>query len=708
MNNKFEKLAMNSQRRCFLKASRVLLVLVAVILMSSMAGSAGAKSLYVLCNVGGLSQPLQMYDINADGTLAFQEQYIIPRYNMGASGVAMDSDSGYLFVIYKYWSYILVINSKTMIAKDMIYAPGAQNLAGIAYDYSKNLLYCVDRNRNRVWIFDWNRDNAKLTLVAGSPVTLKNATARGIALDEIDELLYVTNSTNKINVYSTIDWSLQRTITLNRTVECVALDLKNGYLYAGGAYVGNPYLTQYHVSSGRLSEAVVESDANAGVAAVAVDPNSSKVYATTDNDNILSGGDKIRIYDKLLHPIDVVNNVTNPTCLVIPGKDVGYNPLGLRKSVVKVVNGDGSDDNSIDAGDLVTYRICFSNKDNDFTVQDVYVEDNLPDEVSFVSASDDGLYGQYDPATHTYAWLYPTLVTGSTACLDITVKVNENVPPRTTIVNSVTINSNTTPQSTTNSEIITASNPLKVKKTVFGAVDGQAKWVDVNEVITYDIYVSNNDNDFSATDVVITDTLPGAEIFVKADDDNVFGSYDASTHSFTWSIPNLAPRESLYLGITVRLKEDTPEGTTVTNTVTTRSLETASSSSSVDIRVGQGPLLVESVQVTPSTIRRDGALTGIMVVVEMPQGINVKDVKNTPLLLSVVGDQDAMSVPANGDQLVTSSLGKTYVIAVFDKQILMDAIEGYGPKSIQIEGTLTNGGFFAGYTTINISRFAGN
>jgi uncharacterized repeat protein (TIGR01451 family) len=708
MNSKFENLAMNYRRKCALKASRVIPLLIAVILSALITGNATAKSLYVLCNVGGLSQPLQMYDIKSDGTLTFQEQYIIPRYNMGSSGVAMDSDSGYLFVIYKYWNYVLVINSKTMIAKDMVQAPGAQSLSGIAYDYRKNLLYCVSRGSSRLWVYNWNPDTAALTLVEGAPFTLKKATARGIAVDEIDQLLYMTNSTNKVNVYNTTDWSLERTITLNRAVECIALDVKNGYLYAGGGYIGNPYLTQYHVSSGRLLETVVEPDAIAGVAGVAVDPNSSKVYVATDYDSIQSSGNKIRIYDKLLYPIDVVNNVTNPSCLVIPGKEIGYNPLGLKKSVVKVVNGDGSDNNSIDAGDLVTYRICFSNKDNDFTVQDVFIEDNLPDEVTFISASDDGIYGQYNPVTHIYTWLYPTLVTGSSACLDITVKVNDNVPPRTTIVNSVTINSNTTPQTTTNSEIVTASNPLKVKKTVFGAIDGQAKWVDVNEVITYDIYVSNNDNDFPATDVIITDTLPDNEVFIKADDDNVLGLYDSATHTFTWSIPSLAPREALYLGITVRLKDGVPEGTTVTNTVSTSSVETASSSSSADIRVGQGPLMVKSVQVSPSTIRRDSALTGIMVIVEMPQDYNVKDIKNTPLLLSVVGDQNAMSVPANSDQLVTSSLGKTYIIAVFDKNLVMDAIEGYGPKIIQIEGTLTNGGYFAGSATINISRFAGS
>ncbi len=695
---------MNNQEKCIFKAGKVLITLTIIVSLAVISGSATGKSLYVLSDINGYPQPLQAYDIAANGTLEFQAEYIIPRYNNGAVGLAIDSDSGYLFVTYVYWNYIILINSETMTTvPEMVYAPGAWNLAGIVYNHKKGLLYCVDRGRYLLWVYKWDPNTITLTPVDGAPFTLKNASAYGIALDEVDQVLYVANSNNKIYAYNTSDWSLKRTITLNRSAVSVAVDVKNGYLYAGGGYVGNPYLTQYHLASNTQLETLVEPNAAAGVIGVAVDPNSSRVYITTGNDNE-PGGDNVRVYDKYLHPIQTLYVDGNPTGLVIPGKEIGYNPLGLKKSVLKIVNGDGSASNSVDAGDLVTYRICFSNKDNDFTVEDVDVVDTLPNQVSFVSASDDGVFGEYDPKTHTYNWLYPTLVTGSTACLDITVKVNQDVLPGTTITNSVTVNSNTTPQTTTNAEVVTASNPLNVKKTVFGAVEGTTKWVDVNEVITYNIYLDNSDNNFPATDVIVTDTLPDDLVFIKANED-IFGLYDDNLNTYTWSIPSFAPQESVNLTLTVKLRENVAEGTTVTNIVTATSVETAPASSSVDIRAGQGPLLVTNTQVIPETIRRDGTLSGIMVVLEMPQEYKVKDVKNTPLLLSLKDDPVGITVPANSDQIVVSSLGKTYVVAVFNKDKVMNAIPGYGPKNIQIEGTLTNGGLFAGYAAINITRW---
>lgn len=711
MENYFEKEAMNYQSKFNFREGKIvfLLALALIVSMTVISGTASAKSLYVLSDINAYPQPIQAYDIGPNGTLTFQEQYSIPRYNLGVAGLTIDSESGYMFVSYKWWSNIILINSKTMVpVPEMVEAPGSWNLSGIVYDHKKARLYCVDAGRGLVWVYNWNPKTISLTLVNGAPYELKKASAYGIALDEIDQLLYVSNSNNKIYVYSTIDWTLKRTITLNHIAACLAIDVKNGYLYAGGGSIGDAYLTQYRLAANTQLETLVEPEAAAGVMGIAVDPNSSKVYITTGNEGYLTGGDNIRIYDKLLHPIDVVHINGNPTALVIPGKEIGFNPLGLSKTVLKVAHSNGTKSDTVDAGDLVTYRISFSNKDNDYTVQDVTVEDDLPPQVTFISASDNGVFGQYDPVAHTYTWLYPTLVTGSTADLDITVKINDDVQPRTTIINSVTVNSNTTPQTTTNAQIITASNPLNVEKTVFGSTEGQTTWVDANEVITYIVHVDNNDNDFPATDVIVTDTLSDNLVYVKADKENISGVYNSDLNTFTWSIPSLASKGSVDFAITVRLKDNVPNGTIITNKVTAESVETAISSSSVDIRVGQGPLVAPGVQVIPSTIRRNGSISGIMVILEMPENYQVSDIKNTPLLLSLVDDPEGVTVAANSNQVVTQSLGKVYVVAVFDKNSLMNAIEGYGPKEVQIEGNLTNGSIFAGFTTINITKVAGN
>ncbi|MBN2589699.1 MAG: DUF11 domain-containing protein [Sedimentisphaerales bacterium] len=702
-----ETKVMYNQKSYFCVLNKILILLAIAISMTCIAGTTSAKSLYVLSDIRAYPNPLQAYDIAANGTLTFQAQYSIPRYNNGSIGLALDSDSGYLFVTYLNFNRIVLVNSKTMEpVSEMVAPPGSLGLEGIVYNHKKKQLYCIDRGRNRLWVYDWNSSTVKLTLVNGAPFKLQNASAYGIAIDETHQLLYVSNSTNRIYAYSTADWTLKRTITLNHIALCVAVDVKNNYLYSGGGYVGNPYLSQYNLETNTQLSTMVESSSDIGVMGIAVDPNTSKIYFTTGHEYIPEG-DYIRVYDKLLHPVSSVQVNGNPTSLVIPIKEVGYNPLNLKKEVIEVVNSDDltlSDD--VKAGDLVTYRISFDNIKNENTVTNVKVVDKLPQEMSFVSASDDGVFGSYDGLSHTYTWNYTTLVKGSSAYLDIKVNVNDNVLPRTTITNIVTISSDSTPPVTRRAEIVTNSKPLNVEKTVFGAIEGMTKWVDINEVITYNIHIDNNENNFSATDVIVTDNLPEDLIFISADED-VYGVYDANLHTYTWSMPSIVPQEELDLGITVRLKEDTSEGLTVTNTVTVQSVETALSESSVDIKVGDGPVVLKSnsIQVIPGTVRRDSVLTGVMVVLDMPQGYKVKDIKNTPLLLSFIGDSEGGTVLANNDQVVMQSQDKTSVIAVFDKNKLMEAVSGYGLKYVEITGYLTDSGLFTGYATINITKW---
>lgn len=695
----------------FSSQGKIFVLLAAVVCLSSFTATVSAKSLYLLSDIRAFPTPLKVYDIAINGTLTYQADYSLPKYNGGANNLALDSDSGYMFITYVGFNRIILINSKTMIAvPEMVYPTGSYNgLEGIAYNHRKKQLYCVDKERNKLWAYNWDSSKILLTPVDGSPFKLQNATAYGIAIDETKQLLYVANATNKIYAYSTEDWTLKRTITLNHIALCIAVDAKNNFLYTGAGFVGDQYLSQYNLKTDAKLETMVESVMDIGVMGIAVDPNTSKVYCTTGHDYLL-GGDNVRIYDKLLHPVSSVQINGNPTGLVIPVKEVGYNPLNLKKTVVEVVNGDDmTPSDAIKAGDIVTYRISFDNVKNENTVTNVKVVDQLPSEVSYVSAFDDTFFGVYDEVNHTYTWSYPSFVKGSSTYLEIKVKVNDYILPRTTITNVVTISSDSTPPVTRRAEIVTDSRPLNVKKTVFGAIEGMTKWISLDEVFTYNINIDNNDNNFSATDVVVTDNLPEELVFISANDDGL-GVYDANLHTYTWSIPTLEPHEAAELTITVRLKEDTTEGITVTNTVTAQSVETAMAEDSVDIKAGSGPLIIkeDNIWIDPGTnLRRDSALSRIKVTIQMPMGYQVTDVKNTPLILSYIGDSSGGVVKANTDQVVIESSGKTYVIAVFDKKKLMEAIPGYGTKYVEITGSLADSGVFTGYVTLNITAFGG-
>jgi hypothetical protein len=76
-------------------------------------------------------------------------------------------------------------------------APGAENLAGIVYDETKDLLYTVDRGTDKLYVYTWDAGTGKLHLSPGAPFTLEGSTAYGIDLDEARGLLYTPAATER-------------------------------------------------------------------------------------------------------------------------------------------------------------------------------------------------------------------------------------------------------------------------------------------------------------------------------------------------------------------------------------------------------------------------------------------------------------------------------------------------------------------------------
>ena len=560
------------------------LVLLTIVASFTVApSSVTAKSLYVIADKGFLgdaTQPLQAYNIEADGTLTFQTEHQIHHRMLGAVGLAIDSDTGILFITYETSNVIELVDARTMTSIGTTTAPDAYNLAGIVYDHEKELVYCSNFSWRRLYVYDWDPETTTLTHIEGSPFELMRADTYGMALDEIDDLLYVANGTNKVTVYNTSNWNLVDTITLSRDAISIAIDVENGLLYTGGGFVGNPYLTQYHLATGAEAEVQVEPDA--GVMGLAVDPDTGFVYLNTGADNA-PGGDNLQVYDTKLNLIDMVHNIGNPTGLVVPGIDIGYNPLNFKKTLVRGGSGNITSDDmpSVSAGKMITYGLHFDNF-NDFTATDVFVTDRLPEEVLFISADDDGISGHYDPMTHTYEWLYPSLSPGTTTHLELTVEVNKDVEMGTIITNSATINSNQTAPTTTHLDVVVEHNALNLTKSISGVAEGEVARVDVDESMTYTIRFDNNGNDFTVTDVSIVDYLPDQVSFIDLGKETPPGKYNATEHTYTWTFSSLEQGETVWLDLNVKVNKDVLPGTIITNAVMIDSRETPPSMASVD------------------------------------------------------------------------------------------------------------------------------
>ena len=99
----------------------------------------------------------------------------------------------------------------------------------------------------------------------------------------------------------------------------------------------------------------------------------------------------------------------------------------------------------VNPGDTITYTICYENT-NDYDVHNVMLVDTLPDEESFVSASDGG---RYDAVNHTVIWNIGALPAGAPQrCVTLNVTVKPGTSPGTTIINYCEIDSDETPATT--------------------------------------------------------------------------------------------------------------------------------------------------------------------------------------------------------------------------------------------------------------------
>lgn len=628
--------------------------------------TATGKSLYVVTEIVPLNgpSPIAAYDIGADGTLTFQVKYGVTFEGGGAVGLAVDSDSQSLFVTYEYTNKIRVIDATTMKERTVALAQDANDLAGIVYDHDKGLLYCIDRSTPRLYAYKWNANTNVLNTVKDSPFELSGAIGYGIALDEIEDELYVAGGGKDIRVYSTSNWSLLRTISLHRIAIGIAVDPKRGYLYTGGGYLGNYYLAQYNLADGTETEVQVATDA--GVMGVAVDPATGYVYCTTglDNRNGDNNDDRndLMVYDSHMTLVQIVEHIgLDPTAVIIPGKQTSYNPLQLVK-VIEESSANPSGVAEAPIGGQVTYDICFEHED--YTLSSVVITDTLPAEVTFVAADGEGQFGSYDKASHTYTWYDPPLDSGEQTCLSLIVEVNAGTAAGASITNSVTIDTAETPPTTASVEAVAVQvdesfAPLNVTKSILSGADTSdpsgTAYADAGAQITYRIYYDNKSNAKAVTNVTLVDTLPSTVSFVSVNDR--VGQYDRATHTCTWTFASLEAGASGYVDLVVKINDAVTGGTVVVNRASLDSSETVSSSASVSLVAGYEPVQItkrikNGATIDPNTPGRYLVDPGA----ELTYEICINNPSNTRTLahLSIVDTlpQHTVFVSAEGDQQI--------------------------------------------------------
>jgi uncharacterized repeat protein (TIGR01451 family) len=431
---------MNRTYMLLIKKMGLLMLALAIVLFLS--GTVLAKSLYVIADINAYPDiPIEAYDIQAAPTyLAYQTTSYIPDRAGGAVGITIDTDTAYLFVTFEYSNELDLVDGTTMTTVGSVTAPGATNLAGIVVDQEKSKVYTVDRNTNHLYVYDWDSAAKTLTLEGDSYIELEcNSGLYDIALDENADLLYVGDSSTEVKYFSTDDWSKQGEFTVSHAARGIAIDVDNQIVYTGS---GGPYSSSYILSKYDLGTATETTKDTGGIVlGIAVDPASDLVYFTTYGYG--TAFDRLIVYDKDLNELWKSDDLGNPTGIAIPGKDISYNPLNLNKA---------------DSGDCVmpdetfTYTISFTNP-NDEAMTGVVIEDTLPSELDFVSASDAGTY-----SGGKVTWDLGSVSPG-TDSVTVDVKVKPGTAYETVFTNSVTIDSEQTGPTTQSEDTEVCEEP---------------------------------------------------------------------------------------------------------------------------------------------------------------------------------------------------------------------------------------------------------
>lgn len=258
------------------------------------------KSVFIISKHTNPSKA-EAFSIDGD-QVTYQVQVDIDTYNSGygAVGNAVWPEKELMFATYEESPMVVWASTKTL-QKVGEYDTGIDNPAGIVVDEDKERIYAVRRGYDDLYVYSF--DDVNNTLLLDNHYDLEVPSGWlygwGLALDEQNDLLYVSTNTRTVHVYDTTDWSHDHSIDISvsgtdRPAVGIAVDATRGYLYTGHWQYHN-YLVRTSTSSPHTSiEIEIEGDYySQPLIGVDVDEDTGLVYCTTYHNDF-------RVYDSNL------------------------------------------------------------------------------------------------------------------------------------------------------------------------------------------------------------------------------------------------------------------------------------------------------------------------------------------------------------------------------------------------------------------------
>ncbi len=218
---------------------------------------------------------------------------------------------------------------------------------------------------------------------------------------------------------------------------------------------------------------------------------------------------------------------------------------------------------SVKAGGQLTYTLTYRNIGT-ATSGGIIIEDLMPPETGFVSASDGGV----DSGGGHVTWTLPPLKAKQTGSVTLTLQVDSVVPNGTPLRNLATISETMSPQASVpatsvgKSPTVSSKPVLEIEKTA-----GSGATVTAGGTAVFDIVYRNVGSD-TATNVVITDTLPPGMTLVSASDTPAVNG-----NTLTWTLPQMKAGTKGSLTVTAQADASLADGKVLTNSASISSAE---------------------------------------------------------------------------------------------------------------------------------------
>lgn len=235
-----------------------------------------------------------------------------------------------------------------------------------------------------------------------------------------------------------------------------------------------------------------------------------------------------------------------------------------------------ADRDVVDAGGQVTYTLSYANTGN-AAAENIILEDQLPPQTSFVSASGGGtLQG------NRVIWTDPSIEANESAEVLLTLQINSDVPDGSNILNTAILNSNNTLSISANDTVTVQRSPV-----LSLAQDSFVEYVSPGEQYSYQLDYANIGN-AAANEVVLENPIPDDTSFVSATSGGQFAN-----GKVTWTAEQLptATDGSVYLTVKVDSADLVEDGSIIRNKATLDSSDAYAVSAEADVIVQFEPKL---------------------------------------------------------------------------------------------------------------------